>query len=113
MFPPLPAVWISTTRNGSILWETIRMPTLIAVAFIGETSQPFVWTWSECRAVFSLERMLSNPTVSQLLKVDSEFRIHCKERHPESSFIGLRIPTTKGDASAAGISLSETIIASF
>src|ERR1035438_10070505 len=96
MFPPSPPVWISTTRNGSILWETIRMPTLIAVASIGETSQPFVWTCSECPVVFSLERMLSNPTVSQLLKVDSEFRIHCKERHPESSFIGLRFQPQKG-----------------
>jgi hypothetical protein len=74
---------------------------LIAAALIGETIQPFVWTCSECRKAFSLESTRSNPTASQFHKVDSEFRLHCQDQHPESFVVGLRVPTSKEDTGTA------------
>jgi hypothetical protein len=79
------------------------MPTLIPAAFIAETNQPFVWACSDCQAVFSLERMISDPTISQLHKVDSDFRTHCKHAHPGSSVIGLKIKNPKEDVSQSAV----------
>jgi Leu/Phe-tRNA-protein transferase len=61
------------------------MPTLIAVAFIDKTNEPFVWYCSDCRGVFALERMTSNATLSEIQNVDFDFQIHCKNEHPELS----------------------------
>jgi hypothetical protein len=77
------------------------MATLIPVSFMERTNTPFVWYCSDCRGVFSLERMAENPTVSELKKVDANFRTHCKNVHPESAVIGLNIPIPKEDASQA------------
>jgi hypothetical protein len=65
------------------------------------TNTPFVWYCSECREVFALGRMAENPSITELQKVDSTFRAHCKQNHPASAVIGLEIPTPKEDASQA------------
>lgn len=77
------------------------MPTLIPAGFVAETHRPFVWACSDCRAVFSLERMITDPSISQFHKVDSQFRTHCQNTHPGSSVIGLNIPNPTEDASQA------------
>jgi hypothetical protein len=45
--------------------------------------------------------MAENPTVSELKKVDANFRTHCKNAHPGSAVIGLNIPNPKEDTSQA------------
>ena len=74
------------------------MPTLIAKVFLDDTNVPFVWLCSECETVFSLERA-REPHVSELLKVDAVFRVHCQQKHPGSPVVGLDIPKPKEDAS--------------
>ena len=73
------------------------MPTLIAKVFLDDTNVPFVWLCSECETVFSLERA-REPHVSELLKVDAVFRVHCQQKHPGSPIVGLDIPKPKEDA---------------
>ena len=65
------------------------------------TNTPFVWYCSDCRDVFSLERMIENPTVTDLKKVNANFRTHCKNRHPEAAVVGLSIPNPKEDTGQA------------
>jgi len=47
-----------------------------------------------------LERM-ADPSISELHKIDSNFRIHCQQKHPGDSVIGLNIPKLKEDPSQA------------
>jgi hypothetical protein len=77
------------------------MATLIPVAYMEKTNTPFVWFCSDCRDVFSLDRMAENPSVTELKKVDANFRTHCKNRHPEAAVGGLNIPEPKEDTSQA------------
>jgi len=74
------------------------MPGLIVALFAEETKQPVVWTCSSCDAIFSVARMTSNPTVSELRIVDDNFRTHCQHQHPGSSVAGLDIPAPKPPA---------------
>jgi hypothetical protein len=77
------------------------MATLIAVAFMEKTNAPFVWYCSECKEVFSLGRMAENPTISELHKLGSSFRNHCKDAHPGAHLVGLTIKNPREDASQA------------
>jgi hypothetical protein len=76
---------------GGQYGKVSAMPTLIAAAFIGK--KPFVWTCSDCDAVFSLERMTSTPSVLDLLKVHSDFRRHCEREHCGLPAVGLIVPS--------------------
>jgi hypothetical protein len=67
------------------------------------TNTPFVWYCSDCRDVFSLDRMTETPTVTELKKVDANFRTHCKNRHPKAPVVGLSIPNPKEDASQSAV----------
>ena len=67
------------------------MPMLIAAAFVSGTKTPFVWTCSECDAVFSLERLVRNPTVSALERVNSNVSVQCWNVHPSAEVVGLDI----------------------
>jgi hypothetical protein len=51
-------------------------------------------------ASFSLEKM-TTATVSELHKIDSEFRLHCERDRPGSPVIGLDIQSPKQDPSQA------------
>jgi len=77
------------------------MATLIAVSFIEKTNTPFVWYCSECQEVFALSRMTDAPTTTELHRVDHNFGSHCKEKHPGSPVIGLKIKNPQEDASQA------------
>jgi len=79
------------------------MATLIPVSFMERTNTPFVWYCSDCRGVFSLERMAENPTVSELKKVDANFHAHCKNAHPGSAVVSINIPSPKEDSSQAAV----------
>jgi hypothetical protein len=75
------------------------MATLIAVSFIEKTNTPFVWYCSECQEIFALGRMTATPTATELHRVDYNFSLHCKEMHPKSLVVGLKITNPKEDAS--------------
>jgi hypothetical protein len=75
------------------------MATLIAVSFREKANTPFVWYCSECQTVFSLGRMTDALTVTELHRVDSNFRTHCKYEHPASPVVGLTIKNPKEDSS--------------
>jgi hypothetical protein len=79
------------------------MATLIAVSFTEKANTPFVWYCSECQAVLSLGRMTDAPTVTELHRVDSNFRNHCKQEHPGSPVVGLAIKNPKEDSSQAAV----------
>jgi hypothetical protein len=57
---------------------------LIPVSLIEGTNAPFVWYCSDCRAVFSLERMSESPSIMEIHRVDSNFANHCKQTHPDT-----------------------------
>lgn len=75
------------------------MPTLIEVTVVEKTRTPFVWYCSECKDVFALGRIAENPSATELHRVDSNFRAHCKEKHAGMPVIGLEIKNPKEDAS--------------
>jgi len=77
------------------------MPSLVVAALIHNTDSPFVWKCSECNAVFSLDRMTTQPTVTQVKKVTSDFEVHCKHEHPGEKVIGLQIKGRPEDVSQA------------
>jgi hypothetical protein len=79
------------------------MATLIAVSFMEKTKTPFVWYCSECQEVFALGRMTAAPTITELHKVNHNFSLHCKEKHPKSPVVGLTITNPKEDASQAAV----------
>jgi hypothetical protein len=77
------------------------MPTIEAAAFDGTTNKPFAWVCTNCLAVFALERITPNPTISELKRIDADFRRHCQESHKGDTVIGLDIPNPKEDTSQA------------
>jgi hypothetical protein len=77
------------------------MPTLLNAAVVADTNIPFVWTCSECGAVFALDRITQNPTTTQLQRVNGNFSVHCTHEHPNSAIVGLTIPKQTEDASQA------------
>ena len=79
------------------------MPMLVAAAFISGTDVPFVWTCSDCDAVFSLDRLVRNPTVSALERVNSNFATHCRNAHPKALIVGLEIKRPIEDSSQAAL----------
>jgi hypothetical protein len=74
------------------------MPSLRETGFIDGTKEPYLWICSSCEAAFALERMRP-ASVSELHKIDAEFRKHCAEKHPRDAVIGLQIANPKEDAS--------------
>jgi hypothetical protein len=79
------------------------MATLVAAAFTPETNNAVVWSCSQCHAAFSLEYITSTPSVSELHKIDSDFRLHCKRIHPGEPVVGLTIKNPKEDSSQAAV----------
>lgn len=75
------------------------MATLIPVGFIDDTDSPIVWRCSECDAAFSLDRVTSQPSITQLHRINANFRAHCRNEHPSSTINGLSVPTVDEDAS--------------
>jgi hypothetical protein len=76
------------------------MPSLIEMTWVEKTKVPFVWICSICSEVFSLRRVpASNPSVTELKRVNSEFSLHCTREHPGQPVAGLEIETPKEDAS--------------
>ena len=75
------------------------MPNLIPVSFMERTNSPFVWYCSGCQAVFSLERMAENPSITELQRVNANFQTHCKAEHPNEKAAGLVFALPKEDSS--------------
>lgn len=73
------------------------MATLIPVAFVDGTTHAFVWKCSECSAVFSLDRLTAQPSLTQLQIVNAQFGVHCRHEHPQSPVVGLLIPAMDED----------------
>jgi hypothetical protein len=73
------------------------MATLIPAAFVEGTQQAFVWKCSECDAAFSLDRIIANPSLTQLQIVNAQFGVHCRHEHPQSPVAGLMIPAMDED----------------
>jgi len=76
------------------------MPTLEAKVFIDGTKIPCIWGCSNCNAAFDTGST-REATISELHKIDAEFRAHCADKHPGDSVIGIQFPKIKEDASQA------------
>lgn len=74
------------------------MATLIPAAFVDGTTSSFVWKCSECDAAFALDRITTNPSLTQLQIVNANFGVHCRHEHPQSPAFGLSVPNTFEDA---------------
>ena len=57
---------------------------------------------SECEKIFSLERM-EKPSLTELHKIDGDFRLHCQRIHPGSPVVGLSIADPRCEPNAARI----------
>jgi hypothetical protein len=79
------------------------MATLIPLWSTEHSNKPFGWYCSTCKEVFSIGRITENPSISELHKVDANFRTHCKFQHPSEEAIGLDIPSPKEDSSQAAL----------
>jgi hypothetical protein len=44
---------------------------------------------------------MREPSISELHKINSDFAIHCRQKHPSESVIGVNVPKSKEDASQA------------
>jgi hypothetical protein len=73
------------------------MATLIPAAFVDGTTSAFVWKCSECDAAFSLDRITTNPSLTQLQIVNAKFGVHCHHEHPQAPIVGLMIPAMDED----------------
>ena len=71
------------------------MPALIARAFT-DANVPLAWICSDCDALFNLDHYPAGTRVkrSGLRRVNSEFRKHCKQKHPKAIIIELEMPGT-------------------
>lgn len=57
------------------------MPTLIAHGHNAQNNA-FIWACSECKEVFSVDRLTSKPSQKQIAAVNTAFVRHCDEKHP-------------------------------
>jgi hypothetical protein len=63
------------------------MPRLRSAGFVAGTTDPYLWVCSVCdRVFFALEHIIRK-NVSDLHKIDTDFRKHCDEKHPEDRVI--------------------------
>jgi hypothetical protein len=79
------------------------MAALLEAAFVEDSTVPFVWVCSQCDAVFSLDRMTSTPSTTQIQRVNSNFHAHCRGVHMGAPVIGLTIPAVNEDSSQAAL----------
>jgi hypothetical protein len=77
------------------------MATLIPKAFVDGTKSAFVWQCSDCDAVFSLDKITANPSLTQLQIVNANFGVHCHHEHARSPVFGLAIPAMYEDVAQA------------
>ena len=78
------------------------MPILVATGF-DKDNNAILWTCSTCQAAFSPDRITLNPSVSELHKINDNFRIHCESEHKGQKAIGLDISKPKEDSSQAAL----------
>lgn len=76
------------------------MPTLIKSGFNAQTNKPMMWMCSGCEASFTHGSM-REASIPELHKINDEFRVHCQQKHPGESVIGIMVPKAKEDASQA------------
>lgn len=76
------------------------MPVLVATGF-EEGGRPIVWICSVCRESFALSSITPTPSLSDLHKINDNFRKHCEARHQGQKAIGLEIRNPKEDSSQA------------
>ena len=78
------------------------MPILVSIGF-DKDDKTIMWMCSTCEAPFVPDRVTPNPSVSQLHKLNDNFRIHCEREHKGQKAIGLDIPKAKEDSSQAAV----------
>ena len=62
------------------------MPTLLpSVWTTAKPAVPYVWSCSECNAVFDMGPLRgAPPNQNQIDKINRQFEVHCKHVHPRS-----------------------------
>jgi len=68
------------------------MPVLTAAVFNDQTKRPIAWMCSVCETAFALDRADEILTKRSADKINKDFEMHCKGKHPGSQIIGLDIP---------------------
>ncbi len=79
------------------------MPVLTATVFNDQTKRPIAWACSVCETAFALDRVDEILTKRSTDKINKEFEMHCKGKHPGSQVIGLDIPHEDFSQAAARI----------
>jgi hypothetical protein len=65
--------------------ERLIMPTLLPTVWTAvNPAVPYVWSCSECRAVFDMGPMHGSPAQKHIDQVNLQFEAHCKQVHPGS-----------------------------
>jgi hypothetical protein len=76
------------------------MPILIPTGF-EKDGKTVLWTCSDCQAPFSPDRITPNPSISDLKKINANFRVHCERDHKGQNITGLDIAKPNEDPSQA------------
>jgi hypothetical protein len=80
-----------------------QQPLLRATVFNDQTGRPISWMCSVCETIFALDRVDEILTKRSADKINKDFEMHCKGKHPGSQVIGLDIPREDFSQSAARI----------